>query len=99
MGEVISPSDQAFDPEAHLPFGDVLVNDVKDPQFLKFRLKASKTDPFRLGVTVYLGKSKADICQVAAILAYAVLRGSASGPFFLLSDGRGLAEGFAGGRN
>ena len=42
MGEVISPSDQAFDPEAHLAFGDVRVNDVKDPQFLEVRLKASK---------------------------------------------------------
>ena len=92
MGEVICPSDQAFDPETHLAFGDVRVNDVKDPQFLEVRLKASKTDPFRLGVTVYLGQSKSDICPVAAILAYSVLRGSAPGPFFQFADGRALTR-------
>ncbi len=48
------PSDIGFDPSVHLCHGDVLVDNTSHPQYLKVRLKASKTDPFRKGVTVYL---------------------------------------------
>ena len=34
------------------------------------KIKASKTDPFRQGVTVYLGATGTNLCLVKAILAY-----------------------------
>ena len=62
------------------------------PQYLEVRLKASKTDPFRKGVSVYLGRTDADLCPVAAVLHYMVRRGSSRGPFFKFSDGRPLTR-------
>ena len=63
-GEVVVPSDSAYDPAVHLSQGDVRVDNTANPQYLEVHLKVSKTDPFRLGVTVYLGRSHAKLCPV-----------------------------------
>lgn len=68
------------------------MSSVVDPQYLEVVIKASKTDPFRQGVKVYLGRSQADVCPVAAVLAYMVLRGTEDGPFFKFADGRALTR-------
>ena len=91
-GEVVVPSESSFDPAAHLAQGDVRVNSTAFPRYLEVRIKASKTDPFRRGVTVFLGVSGADICPVAAVLSYMVVRGTAPGPFFRFHDGRPLTR-------
>ena len=81
-GEVVVPSDRGYDPLTHLSFGDVRLSDARDPQFLEVTIKASKTDPFRQGVKVYLGRTSVDLCPVAAVLSYMTQRGVDSGPFF-----------------
>ena len=81
-GEVVVPPALEFDPEIHLAQGDVLVSDPANPSYLEVRIKASKTDPFRLGVSVYLGRTGSLLCPVAAILSYMVTRGPESGAFF-----------------
>ena len=91
-GEVVSPGDSSYDPTVHLSHGDVKVNDRDSPQFLSIHIKASKTDPFRRGVTVYIGRATEELCPVAAILNYMVRRGSSSGLFFKFSDGRLLSR-------
>ena len=48
-GEITVPSDSTFDEGAHLSFKDVAVDSFQEPRLLKVRIKASKTDPFRLG--------------------------------------------------
>ena len=73
-GEVVVPSEASFDPAVHLAQGDIRVNSLTFPRYLEVRIKASKTDPFRRGVTVFLGVSGADICPVAAVLSYMVVR-------------------------
>ena len=85
-GEVVVPSQTTYDPASHLSFGDVRVNDITNPQFIEIRIKASKTDPFRKGVSVYLGRTNNELCPVAASLDYMVRRGSTAGPFFKFSD-------------
>ncbi len=70
-----SHSRLSFDPGAHLTFNDVTVDSLQVPQLLRVRLKASKTDPFRVGVDVFIGKTDDDLCPVAAVLAYMVRRG------------------------
>jgi hypothetical protein len=89
---MVVPDGASFDAEAHLAVGDVRVNDPSNPEFLEVRLKASKTDPFRQGVSIYLGKTHSDICPVAAVLAYAVQRGQAPGPFFQFTRGHPLTR-------
>ena len=55
-------------------------------------LKVSKTDPFRKGVALVIGKGSRDLCPVAAVLDYMVRRGSGAGPLFQFSDGRFLTR-------
>ena len=51
------------------------MDSLQDPRALTIRLKTSKTDPFRVGVDVCIGRTDCDLCPVAAVLAYMVLRG------------------------
>ena len=60
------------------------------PHYLEVRIKASKTDPFQQGVSVFLGATERDVCPVAFILSYMVLRGHDSGPFFQFFNEIGL---------
>ena len=66
------------------------VDNTVDPKYLEIRIKVSKTNPFRKGVTVYLGRTGGDLCPVAAVLAYMVQRGSEKGPFFWFTKNRFL---------
>ena len=91
-GEIVVPADSAYDRGVHLSWGDVCVDNTADPQYLEVHIKASKTDPFRHGVSIYLGRSQADLCPVSAVLAYMVLRGTTPGPFFFFTDGRYLTR-------
>ena len=59
---------------------------------VRIRIKQSKTDPFRQGVDVYLGRTNNNVCPVTAILPYLALRGNALGPLFMLHDGRLLTR-------
>ena len=91
-GEVVIPSDSSFDPSVHLAQGDVRVDSVVCPRYLEVSIKASKTDPFRRGVCIYLGVTYADLCPVAAILDYMVRRGQSPGPFFSFANGNSLTR-------
>ena len=91
-GEVVVPSDTSFDSAVHLCFGDVSVDSHAAPTVLTVCLKASKTDPFRKGVSIVIGRGKGGICPVAAVLSYMVLRGSGPGPLFLFRDGAFLTR-------
>lgn len=61
---------------------------LKNPKSLKVRIKASKTDPFRVGVDIYVGKTDNLLCPVIAMLTYLVVRGSGAGPLFKFQDGK-----------
>ena len=67
-GLVVIPSNRAFDPAVHLAYADVRIDSQVSPQMLEVRLKASKTDPFRRGVTIYIGRTGDGLCPVAAAL-------------------------------
>ena len=86
------PSDREYDSSVHLSYGDVQVDSTVQLQFLEVLLKASKTDPFWKGVTVYLGRTYGDLCPVSAIFSYMVQRGSEGGSFFCFSNDRFLTQ-------
>lgn len=90
--EMTVPSQDAYDPTIHLSVGDVAVDSRSSPTMVRIRLKQSKTDPFRQGADIYLGKTDKDICPVTAILPYLAMRGDSSGPLFVLQDGRSLTR-------
>ena len=76
----------------HLAHGDVRVNDPSDLKFVVVRIKASKTDPFRKGLSVFLGRTGQILCPVAVNLSYMVQRGGKEGQFFLFDEGHGLTQ-------
>ena len=49
-------------------------------------------DPFRRGVSIVLGRTRADLCPVKALLAYLARRRFAPGPLFLFENGEALSR-------
>ena len=91
-GELSAPEEGEFDPGQHLSFSDVALDDPANPKVVSVRIKQSKTDPFRLGVTIFLGRTGTHLCPVAALLSYMALRGPGVGPLFRFEDGRPLTR-------
>ena len=92
VGEIVAPPGSGFDPSIHLSVGDVSVYSHSIPSYLAVSIKASKTDPFRQGVTIYLGRTHDWICPVATMLNYLVVRGTSKGPLFIFRDGTHLTH-------
>ena len=90
--EFTIPSQSSYDPEVHLSIKDVAVDNRAKPRMLKVSIKQSKTDPFRQGVTLCLGKTDLELCPVDALLPYLVVRGNLEGPLFIMADGRRLTH-------
>ena len=61
---------------------------MSDTKLISITLKQSKTDQFRHGVQVLIGRSgDAVVCPVSATLAYLALRQAGEGPLFLFNNG------------
>ena len=82
----------AFDPHTHMTVSDLQADSLVNPSCFKVPIKCSKTDPFRVGCDMYLGRGSGAVCPVTALGTYLSLRGSAPGPLFLFSDGRPLTR-------
>ena len=91
-GEIVVPSAREFDPGVHLSFGDVTLDNLEDPQVVQINIKASKTDPFRKGISVFLGRTNSSLCPVAAMAAYLASRKGDPEPFFKFRDGLPLSR-------
>ena len=87
-GETTVPSDKDFDPSVHLCVGDVAIDDPAQPSMFRVTIKQSKTDPFRKGVNLFVGRTYSPVCPVAAVLDYLAVRGTEPGPLFRYEDGR-----------
>ena len=78
-GEFTVQSDTEFDEEVHLNWNDASIDDPGSPSFLQVHIKQSKTDPFREGTYLYVGRTGTELCPVAALLDYMSLRGQGRG--------------------
>jgi len=92
IGELTVPTDDGYDTLSHLSWGDVMVDNPTRPSRMEVRIKASKTDPFRQGVSIFIGRVASDLCPVSAMLAYMVVRGKEAGPLFRFGDGKPLTR-------
>ena len=91
-GEMTVPTDSSYDPAVHLSRNDVAVDNAQKPAVLRVTIKQTKTDPFRKGIDLFLGKTATDLCPVTAMLNYLVVRGKQQGPLFMFRDGRFLTR-------
>ena len=71
---------------------DVRVDSHQSPTYLAVTIRASKTDPFGRGCTLYIGRSQSHICPVTAVLAYLSIRPPTPGPLFMYVDGTPLTR-------
>jgi hypothetical protein len=92
QGRGIYSQECRFDPTVALMLEDVAVDRHDNPAMVKIRLKRSKTDPFRHGVDIFLGRTHRDLCPVSALLAYIAVRPAVVGPLFVFGDGSFLTR-------
>ena len=85
-GEVVALTESSYDLDTILCYNDVHINSRSKPSFMQVVIKASKTDPFRQGVSVYIGTTNSQICPVTAVIGFMVQRGGSSGPLFTWSN-------------
>ena len=64
------------------------VDSLSAPSVLQVHLKQSKTDQFRQGIDVFVGKTGDDLCPVSAVMAYLAVRQGNLGALFRFQDGR-----------
>ena len=81
-----------FDPAVNLCISDVAVDNSPSPAVLQLTLMQSKTDPFRKGVQLLIGKTGTNLCPVAAVLDYLQVRGTGKGFLFRFKDGTYLTR-------
>ena len=91
-GELCAQKVSGYDMAVTLSPLDVSVDNVYDPQSLKIKLKSSKTDPFREGCEIHLGRTHDDLCPVSAALSWMTIRGNSPGPLFRFKSGTPLTR-------
>ena len=92
-GEFTVPSLEEYDPSVHLSLLDIDLDSHTHPSILRIRLKQSKMDPFRLGVDIYMGKTRHPfLCHLVALIHYLRLRGPHPGPLFQFTGGTPLSR-------
>ena len=64
-GEFTLTAGQDFDPLSALTVQDMSVDQHANPSMVRLHQKQSKTDPFRHGVDVFLGRTNMVLCPVA----------------------------------
>ena len=89
-GEFTCAQEEFLDPP--LAASDVVVDSRTNPQLISVHLRQSKTDPFGVGCHIYLGRTNATPCPVAAILNYLSVRPPSPGPLFIFQDGKPLTR-------
>ena len=91
-GELSTPSTTSYDPNVHLCMRDITVDDPLSPSVMQIFIKQSKTDPFRKGVRLSIGRTGTKLCPVAAMLDFLAARGTDEGPVFTFRDGSFLTR-------
>ena len=82
-----------YSPAIHLSPCDVtfLPNSLS-PEHMSVRIKVSKTDPFRSGHTIIIGKTAQPICPVRDMQVFLPFRGTPPGPRFQYLSGSPLTK-------
>ena len=91
VSEYTSSHVKSFDPAVTLCHSDLL---IISPDVIDLRIKASKTDPFRIGSIIRLTRNYSTLCPcpVQALFNYILSATRKSGPLFKFQDGRFLSR-------
>ena len=86
------PSMKEYDAERYFSQGNVLLDNIAQPTAVQVRMKTLKMDPFRKGVSVYLGQTGNELHPVASMTAYLAVRSRSPGLFFRFEGGATLSR-------
>ena len=89
LSKVRRGSSTNYDSETTLCYEDVRIDSRSKPSFIQVVIKASKSDPFRQGVKIYIGTTNLQLCPVAAVVRFMVER---VGTLFTWSNGHYLTR-------
>ena len=81
-----------FDPQIHLCFSDLAVDNAPAPQVISINLKRSKSDQFMKGVKLVQGRTNDNLCPVTALLTYLSYHGNSPGPLFRWDNQKPLSK-------
>ncbi len=90
--EFTTPSIAEYDAGCHLSLSDIALDSHTDPATIRITIKQSKTDPYRKGVQIFIGRSFASICPVRSMVTYLAARGPSHGPLFLHANSSPLSR-------
>lgn len=90
--EFTVPNLASFSLAIHLGVADLAFDSYSSPSWLRLRIKASKTDPFRKGCFLHIDRGEYPLCAIHSLLAYLNQRGDALDPLFLFKDSRPLTR-------
>ena len=91
-GEVTVQCESKFNPQTYLCFSDIAVDNTLSPNTISIKLKHSKTDQFRKGVKLIMGRTNDDLCPVTALPSYLIHRGDAPGHLFQFDNHTPLSK-------
>jgi len=86
VSEFRVPCHSNYDSQMYLSLTDIALDSRNNPRLIAVSIKQSKTNPFRKGVTLYLGATNHPVCPVSCILPYLALRNKQPGPLFLTRE-------------
>ena len=92
VSEYTCPSKNKFDHAIHLTPSDIEFS--KCGNIVHIAIKASKTDPFRIGFKIRVCRIGGILCPVTAMQKYLTYRGTKLGPLFVLSSGDFISRKF-----
>ena len=92
IGEITCNS--VFNQKYHLTETDVSLLPKNAPQYMLIRIKSSKTDPFRQGQTIVIGRSHSHVCPISAMKAHLAVKEPSLdlGPLFKYTNGSPLTR-------
>ena len=89
VSEYTSSHVRSHDPKVTLYRADI---NIRSPNVIDVRIKASKTDPFRIGTVIRLTRNFSNLCPVQALMDYLAIPFHNPGPLFTFHDGRFLTR-------
>ncbi len=75
LGELLPENITSIDPATSLMWGDVAIDNHKDPGMVKVHLKKAKCDQFGKGADIIMGRTRQAVCPVVAFVTFMVQRG------------------------
>ena len=90
VSEFTCPSATFYNPSVHLGLQDISFS--TRPDLIHVRIKTSKTDPFSVGHTIRVARTRNYFCPFDVLMAFLLVRPRRPGPLFMLSDGSFLTR-------